>query len=84
MIEQRHDNDLHRVGETEDQRRRTIDAVVASMLAALGRMGRRLDAIEAKHEAAQQARHFAALEAHLDRRCTRADFLDERAGRFRA
>lgn len=82
-IEQRHDNDLCRVAETQVQRRRTIDAAVAPMLAALGRMTDRLDGIEAKHEAAQRARHFRELAADLDRRTRRADFFDARARGFR-
>ncbi len=54
------------------------------MLAALERMGRRLAELEAKHEAAQRAEHFAKLKAELDRRTRRADFFDYRADRFRA
>jgi len=80
--EQRHDNDLWPVAETQGQRQRTLDAAIADMLAAVEGMGRRLDALLVKHEAAQQARHFAALEAHLDQRTRRADFFDDRAGRF--
>ena len=83
-IEQRHDRDLAQITETQEQRQRTLDAAIGDMLRAVEGMGRRLDELQVKHEAAQKARHFAALAAHLDRRCTRADFFDARAGRFRA
>jgi len=83
-IEQRHDRDLVPVTESQEQRQHTLDAAIADMLRAVEGMGRRLAELEAKHEAAQKARHFAALEAHLDQRTRRADFFDDRAGRLRA
>ena len=60
----------------------TLDAAIAEMLDTLKEIGRRLDALEAKREAAQKAKYLAALRAHLDERFTRADFFDDRTRRF--
>ncbi|MDH3201594.1 MAG: hypothetical protein OEM15_11940 [Myxococcales bacterium] len=83
-IEQRHDNDLSQIAETQEQRQRTLDAAIGDMLRAVEGIGRRLDELLVKHEAAQKAQHFAELEAHLNQRTRRADFFDDRAGRLRA
>jgi hypothetical protein len=83
-IEQRHDRDLAPVTETQEQRQRTLDAAIAEMLRAVEGIGRRLDELLVKHEAAQKAQYFAELEAQLDQRTRRADFFGDRAGRLRA
>lgn len=83
MTVERRDADAVLVQDTPASERRTIDAAVAEMLRAVEGIGRRLDELLVKHEAAKRAAHFAELEAHLERRTRRADFSDARARGFR-
>ena len=74
-IEYRRDAELTFVGDTAEQKQRTIDAAVAEALESLQNLEQKLDALEAKYEATEKAKYFNALRRHLDERCSRADFF---------